>query len=168
MIVRHGLSRFIVLIAAAACVAGLADPRPLLAQSANKIKQDFQNPPKQYRPMVRWWWPGADVSDDEIRREIGLLDAAGFGGAEIQPFVTFDTRKLPEEEVAKMNQYATPPFCDHVRTAMDTAKSHGMWIDYTFGSGWPFGGGSTITPELSAIELRFADTTVDGPKAFSG
>jgi hypothetical protein len=168
MIIRQGLSRFIVLIAAATCVAGLADSRPLFAQSVDKIKQDFQNPPKQYRPMVRWWWPGADVSDDEIRREIGLLDTAGFGGAEIQPFVTFDTRKLPEEEVAKINQYATPPFFDRVRTAMDTAKSHGMWIDYTFGTGWPFGGGSTITPELSAIELRFADTTVEGPKSFSG
>jgi hypothetical protein len=168
MIVRHGLSRFIVLITAAACVAGLADSRPLLAQSTNKIKQDFQNPPKQYRPMVRWWWPGDDVSDDEIRREIGLLDGAGFGGAEIQPFVTFDTRSLPKEEVAKINEYATPAYFNHVRAAMDAAKANGMWIDYTFGTGWPFGGGSVITPELSAIELRFADTTVDGPKTFSG
>ena len=42
-----------------------------------------------------------------------------------------------------------------------------MWIDYTFGRGWPFGGGSAITPELSAIELRFADTIVEGPKTFA-
>ncbi len=55
-----------------------------------------------------------------------------------------------------------------MRTAADAAKAHGMWIDYTFGTGWPFGGGLAITPELSAIELRYADTIVDGPKAFSG
>jgi hypothetical protein len=42
-----------------------------------------------------------------------------------------------------------------------------MWIDYTFGTGWPLGGGLAITPELSPIELRSSDTVVDGPKAFS-
>lgn len=118
--------------------------------------------------MVRWWWPGGDVTDAEIKREIGLLDSAGFGGAEIQPLVPFDTRPLPTDEVDRLNDFATPSFFQHVRVAADAAKVRDMWIDDTFGTGWPFGGGSAITPELSSIELRFADNVIDGPKPFPG
>src|SRR5271166_6302686 len=155
---------------ALACAVSIAVSAalPLLSQDEATIKSEFRDPAKQYRPMVRWWWPGADVTDKEIEREIGLLDAAGFGGAEIQPFVTFDTRNMPKDEAARVNDFATPSFFQHVRAAADAAKARGMWIDYTFGTGWPFGGGLAVTPELSAIELRSSDTVVDGPKAFSG
>lgn len=141
--------------------------RPIFSQDEATIRSEFRDPAKQYRPMVRWWWPGGDVTDNEIKREIGLLDEAGFGGAEIQPFVTFDTRNMPKEEVARVNDYATPEFFQHVRAAADAAKTRDMWIDYTFGTGWPLGGGLAITPELSPIELRSSDSVVDGPKAFS-
>ncbi|MHB1858450.1 MAG: hypothetical protein ACYCPM_13580, partial [Acidobacteriaceae bacterium] len=57
------------------------------AQNVATVAQQFQDPPKAYRPMVRWWWPGGDVTDVELRREVRLLDQANFGGAEIQPFV---------------------------------------------------------------------------------
>src|SRR6201986_369466 len=32
------------------------------------VRQQFQNPPKKYRPIVRWWWPGNDVTEAELRR----------------------------------------------------------------------------------------------------
>ena len=38
------------------------------------------------RPLVRWWWPGADVDPSELARELDVLAAQGFGGAEIQAF----------------------------------------------------------------------------------
>ena len=75
---------------------------------------------------------------------------------------------MAKDKVARVNEFATPLFFRHVRAAADAAKARGMWIDYTFGSGWPFEGGTAITPELSAIELRSADTIVEGPKAFDG
>jgi hypothetical protein len=49
--------------------------------------QQFQNPAKAYRPMVLWWWPGGDVTDAELRREVALMDQANFGGGKIQPTV---------------------------------------------------------------------------------
>jgi len=155
------------LILAGFCIVLACAHCSLHAQNEVTIRNEFRNPAKQYRPMVRWWWPGTAVTDKEIVREMGILDAAGFGGAEIQPFVTFDSKTLSPEVAARVNDYATPAFFQHVKAATDAAKSRGMWIDYTFGSGWPFGGGLAITPELAAIELRFEDTTVSGPKAFS-
>src|SRR5713101_1663129 len=54
------------------------------AQSLDSLHHEFANPPKATRPMVRWWWPGGDVTSDELHREVRVLDEAGFGGAEIQ------------------------------------------------------------------------------------
>jgi hypothetical protein len=138
------------------------------AQTGSAVRNEFRDPPKKFRPMVRWWWPGGDVSDQEIRREISILDSHGFGGAEIQPFTFSISIPQSKEETALVNDFATPTFFQHVRVAADAAKAHGMWIDDTFGTGWPLGGGLAITPELSAIELRFADSVVVGPRSYSG
>src|ERR1700733_9048719 len=108
---------------------------PLSAQSGATVAQQFQNPAKDYRPMVRWWWPGGDVNDAELRREVDLLDQANFGGAEIQPFTIGLDSKMPEATRKRVDDYLTPEFFSHVKAALDEARAHGMWLDYTFGSG---------------------------------
>lgn len=134
---------------------------------SKSVREQFQTPPKKYRPIARWWWPGNGVTDEELRREIGVLDKAGFGGAEIQPFIKgFDLKQFSETEQRAMESYATPSFFRHVATAADEARKREMFIDYTFGSGWPFGGGMAITPELAAIELRSTHLSVEGPAKF--
>jgi len=131
------------------------------------IRQQFLLPEKKYRPIARWWWPGNDVTEEELRREIGVLDKAGFGGAEIQAFNKgFAIEAMPEAEQRRVNGFATPPFFENVAVAIDEARKHGLFIDYTFGSGWPFGGGFDTTPELASIELRWAHMTVAGPAKF--
>src|ERR1700722_19186593 len=119
------------------CVISCA---PLSAQDPSSVAQQFQNPAKAYRPMVRWWWPGGDVTDAELRREVALLDQANFGGGEIQPFVIGLHTDMPAETRKCVDDYLTPPFYAHMRVALQEARDHGMWMDYTFGSGWPFGG----------------------------
>lgn len=125
------------------------------------VQQQFKAPAKAYRPLVRWWWPGNDVTAPELQREVGVLDAAGFGGAEIQPF-NIGLPKLPPDVAKRVNDYPTPSFFKNVAAAVEAAKQHGMYMDYTFGSGWPFGG-AEITPELASIELRHSHVSVQGP-----
>ena len=155
-------------------VAGIAQtpagsalaPASTIAESANSasVRQQFQSPPKKYRPLVRWWWPGNDVADAELRREIDVLDEAGFGGAEIQAFNKgLPANYLTDARLQRINSFATPSFFQHVGVAAAEAQKRGMFIDYTFGSGWPFGGGDAITPELSSIELRSTHLSVAGP-----
>jgi alpha-L-rhamnosidase len=150
--------------------SGLASPlgNPAAESTdSGHIRQQFQSPPKKFRPIARWWWPGNDVVDEELRREIDVLDKAGFGGAEVQSFIKgFDVKSFPEATQHRMESYATPVFFQHVRTAIEEARARGMFIDYTFGSGWPFGGGMAITPELAAIELRSTHLSVEGPARF--
>ncbi len=134
------------------------------ALGSESVRREFQSPPKKYRPIARWWWPGNDVDDAELRREIDVLDKAGFGGAEIQPFSKgLDLKQLPAAQIERMNSYATPSFFRHAAVAAEEARNRGLFIDYTFGSGWPFGGGDAITPELASIELRFTHLSVAGP-----
>ena len=128
------------------------------------VRQQFQSPPKKYRPLVRWWWPGDDVAEAELRREIDVLDRAGFGGAEIQAFNKgFAKKNLSKAQTQRINSFATRSFFRHVGIAAEEARNNGMFVDYTFGSGWPFGGGDAITPELSSIELRSTHLSVAGP-----
>ena len=138
---------------------------PLIAQN---VRQTFQSPPKAYRPMVRWWWPGGDVSDAELRREVGLLDQANFGGGEIQPFAIGLNPDMTEQTRNRVDDYLTPAFFAHMGAALEEARSRGMWLDYTFGSGWPFGGAGAITPELASVELQSTEQTIRGPVQFRG
>jgi len=128
------------------------------------VRQHFQAPSRKYGPIARWWWPGNNVTDQELRREIDVLARAGFGGAEIQPFIEgLDVKSFSDAEQQRIQSYDTPSFFRHVGTAVEEARDRGMFIDYTFGSGWPFGGGTAITPELAAIELRSTHLSLEGP-----
>jgi hypothetical protein len=49
----------------------------------------FQNPPLEFAPFARWWWPGNAVTKEELRREINLFADNDFGGVEIQPMNLF-------------------------------------------------------------------------------
>ena len=159
------------LLATLVVISLLPGAPPVAAQAvapdAATVRQQFQSPAKQYRPLVRWWWPGNDVTETELRREVDVLDRAGFGGAEIQPFaIGLAAKKLPAADTKRVNDYPSPGFFRNVGAAADQAKKDGLYVDYTFGSGWPFGGGADITPELSSVELRSSHQTVYGPQMF--
>ena len=128
--------------------------------ATSALEQQFQAPPMEYRPMVRWWWPGAAGDEQELAREIELLHQQGFSGAEIQSFQPSFVR-LTESEKATVNDYAEPRFFAQVKAAADKAQSLGMHLDYTLGSAWPSGGGFAITPEKALLELTMAVTQVD-------
>ena len=62
----------------------------------------FQNPDLKYAPMVRWWWPGNDVDNTELKRELELFASNHIGGVEIQPFAL--VVPMPEERAGANNR----------------------------------------------------------------
>lgn len=145
------------------CTAAIA---PMFAQSSATVEQEFRNPATTYRPMVRWWWPGNDVNDTELKREVGLLDNANFGGAEVQPFTIGLDQSMSDADRKRVDDYLSPSFFAHLGAALDEARGRGMWLDYTFGSGWPFGGAGVVTPEIASTELASAHQVIRGPVHF--
>ncbi len=152
-------------LAALGLICALA-AAPMFAQTSATVAQEFQNPAKTYRPMVRWWWPGNDVTDAELKREVDLLDKANFGGAEIQPFTIGLNQPMSDAARRRVDDYLSPSFFSHVGAALEEARTRGMWIDLTFGSGWPFGGAGVVTPALASTELASAHQTIRGPVHF--
>ena len=136
------------------------------AQTLDSLRREFINPPKTMRPMVRWWWPGGDVKPDELRREVRVLDEAGFGGAEIQAFRIGLRKEMRADVAARVNDYPTVSFYRSVRASAEEARDRGLFLDLTSTSGWPFGGGEDITPEFASIELRFIRMSLSGPRHF--
>ena len=123
----------------------------------------FAAPPENVRPAIRWWWPGGDVNDGELKRELGLMHAAGFGSAEIQSFAV----GLPPQASSAVYTYGTPQWLDHVAAALDHAQSLGMTLDLTLGSSWP--PASTELKETQSLkQLTVTAQFVRGPQAFNG
>ena len=131
-----------------------------------QLKAGFENPPASARPMVRWWWPGGDVTDEEIARELKIIKDAGLGGVEIQSFKD-GLNPLPTADVARrVDSFLTPEWFNHVKYAIEEGGRLGLDVDLTFGSGWPFGG-PYIPLELASRKLIVHEIALTGPAAFS-
>ena len=125
--------------------------------------QSFKTPGIQYRPWVRWWWPGNDVDAVELKREVDLLADNGFGGAEIQAFDAALNPNADAEVIKRRHSVDTQAFFDNLAIVMTQAKSRGLAIDLNLGSGWP-PGGSQVTPKQSIQALVFSENRCTGPK----
>lgn len=124
-----------------------------LATTAHAATPDlwatFLHPPAEARPMVRWWWFGPAVEDQEIDREIAAMKAGGFGGFEVQPTYPLSPDD-PAHGIANL-PYLSDAFIARLAHAGQTARQEGMRIDVTIGSGWPFGGPSVPITQAAAM-----------------
>ncbi|MBM4461652.1 MAG: hypothetical protein FJ011_28490, partial [Chloroflexi bacterium] len=130
----------------------------------------FLDPPKTARPMVRWWWPGLDVREDELIRELDEMDRLGIGGAEIQPFAIGlppDLARRDPGRAARTHRFMQPYHYQMMQRVVEEAARRGITIDITQNSAWPTGG-AHISVEDSHKSLFFGQTSVKGPRAWQG
>ncbi len=101
--------------------------------------------------MMRWWWFGPAVTHDELAKELDQMHSAGIGGVEIQPVYPLSVDD-PSKGIKNL-PYLSPAFLEAVTFANSKARSLGMRVDITLGSGWPYGGPHT-TLANAASRLR--------------
>lgn len=126
---------------------------------------DFKNPSQEFGPFARWWWPGNNVSKEELQREIKLFADNAFGGVEIQPF-SLNVPMRSKEIRNKVLSWDTPGYYENVRAVLDEARKQNIIVDMTNGSGWP-AGGSYLNPEDGFINLLFASADILGSQNIS-
>jgi len=114
---------------------------------------DFKNPSLEYAPFTRWWWPGNDVSQKELVREINLFADNNVGGVEIQAFALVMPAK-GKGRGARIMTYDTPSYYENLARVMQEASKRGMIVDMTNGSGWP-AGGPHISEEENNLTLEY-------------
>ncbi|MEP6926399.1 MAG: glycosyl hydrolase [Ginsengibacter sp.] len=126
----------------------------------------FKNVPHEFGPYTRWWWPGNDVTDSELQREIKMFAESGFAGVEIQPLTMGINPKAPQAQLNRVYSWDTPSFYKHVKAVMEQAKKYDITVDMNGGSGWPLGG-PQVAPKESMLTLTYSDTIVAGGKTIS-
>ena len=87
---------------------------------------------------MRWWWFGPAATDAELARELEQMKSAGIGGVEI---ATLYPLALNDPASGFHNyDFVSDEHLAHLRFAAEKARSLGLRMDVTLGSGWPFGG----------------------------
>jgi alpha-L-rhamnosidase len=129
---------------------------------------NLASPPVDARPWVRWWWPGADVDPEELRRELGVMRDGGFGGVEIQPFTmgTFAIAKADPTAKRRIFDVDSERYFRTVRGVLAEAATLGMQVDLTHYTGWP-GGSPAVTAEQNTQSLAWSETSFTGGKRVS-
>lgn len=121
----------------------------------------WHSPPRSMHPFVRWWWPGNAVEQDELRRELNSLHAAGFGGVELQTLTlgfTFDELRKDHDRIY---QVGAPVYFDNLLAVFREAERLGMTVDLTLGSGWSSGG--PFIERSPSQQLLMASVDARGP-----
>ncbi len=133
----------------------MPEPRATLDWAA------WQTPGAEFRPWVRWWWPGNDVEPAEIARELSSLAEQGFGGVELQAFDAALDPGADEAELQKRRSVDTAAYFANVKEMLAKAHDAGLGVDMTFGSGWPTAR-TDIELSDSMQMLVWGEATVEG------
>jgi hypothetical protein len=141
---------------------GQAPPASSTALAA--LRRMLEHPPHAAKPMTRWWWFGGAITRDEITRELTFMRDAGLRGAEIQPVYPVEVDD-PVRGIRHL-RYFSPEWFDVLRHAVVEARRLELQLDFTLGSGWPYGG-PFVPAGLSARRLRVLSQDVAGPREFS-
>ncbi|MDO4273398.1 MAG: glycosyl hydrolase [Eubacteriales bacterium] len=122
---------------------------------------EFADPGIQYRPGVRWWWPGGAVDEETLKKEIDYLSDKGFGYVEINPF---DVSVVLEGDEERVLSIYTPEFYKLLDIAVSYCEEKGITVDLNMGSGWN-ANSQDVTYEESMGNMALGRTTVSGAQA---
>lgn len=129
---------FAVSILFAGGIAAILSSPVCQAKGFAPLRDQFRSPPMENRPLIRWWWFGVAVSNNEIERELIQIRDAGFGGVEIQPvspMAIFGTHDMLQNL-----SFLSQEFLNALNFATSKARSLDLTVDIVLGSGWPLGG----------------------------
>jgi hypothetical protein len=122
---------------------------PAVAEVAPAVASQWPAASAASRPWTRWWWLGSAVDEKNLTRELELFSTAGIGGVEICPIYGVDgweARNVP---------FLSPRFMQLLQHTLAEAKRLGLRVDFTTGTGWPFGG-PWVTDEDASSRLELA------------
>src|SRR5215471_12485951 len=101
------------------------------------------------KPWTRWWWQGSAVNKKDLGIVMQQYQQAGLGGLELTPI--YGVAGHEKEWIP----YLSPKWVDVFEYTLNEAKKLGLGLDMSTGTGWPFGGGPLVTPDVACRDLEF-------------
>jgi len=102
---------------------------------------------RENRPWTRWWWMGSAVDETNLTRQLTQFRDAGLGGVEICPI--YGAKGYEPRFI----DYLSPRWMKMLAHAAGEAKRLDLGLDFTTGTGWPFGG-PNVTPETASTRVN--------------
>jgi len=136
-----------------------AQPFPTTNGSAGyeSLRQAFEKPPAQNQDWTRWWWMGPQATEEGIAYELEQMKKQGLTGVELSWLSPVE----PEGNFA----FLSDRWEELTKFTVQKAGQLGMRVDFTMGTGWPYGG-PWIPIELGAkCIVRTVDEVV-GPDRY--
>ena len=116
--------------------------------------QSFQNPPKKYREVPFWSW-NDDLDPQELVRQVGLMDEAGWGGF------------FMHSRVGLITPYMGQKWIECIRACVEAARERSMGAWLYDEDRWPsgYGGGLSVAQD-PAFRVQYLVCKVDDRPAF--
>lgn len=121
------------------------------------------NPSPGARVGTRWWWYGLAVTRREVDRQLREMARAGLGMAEIQ--IIYEAQEDDPALDQRHVDYFSPEFFEILDYTLEAARQYGIQLDFTLGSGWPFGGSFVLDTMAPAILVPYQHDVM-GPCTF--
>ena len=128
------------------------------AAGAQRLYEEFADPPQEARPRVWWHWMDGNVSIDGITKDIDWMERAGIGG-----FHQFDAGGIGMRPIVDETMpYQSPQWQVAVRYAMELAAEKGMETAVASAPGWSSTGGPWVKPADAMKKLTWRTREVTG------
>lgn len=123
--------------------------------------EEWNDPPRDCKPLARWWWPGGSVSKVTCEKQLELLQQSGFGSVEVQAFLLgLDGRDIKTDSALKT--VGEPSFIENCKHCAVKCEKLGMAFDITLGSGWPGGLPQDKTNAEQQLVMRTVEKDLKG------
>jgi len=137
--------------------------RSAFAQNAAVLEQTFRTPPDAAKPRVWWHWMNGNVTKEGITADLEWMKRVGIGGMQM-----FDGSLGTPQFVDDRLVWMTPAWKQAFQHAAKEADRLGLEMTMAASGGWSETGGPWVKPQQAMKKLVWSETTVDGPRQFTG
>lgn len=159
MATARSVLRWLMLAVLVVCIIGTGWTQ----DSADTLKQGFENPPHSAKPRVWWHWMNGNISKEGIKLDLEWMHRVGIAG-----FQNFDAALQTPQVVDKRLAYMTPEWKDAFRYAIQQGDQLGMEMAIAGSPGWSESGGPWVPGSHGMKKYVWSETVIEGGKAFMG
>lgn len=127
----------------------------------NALREGFDNPPADCRPLVWWHWMDGNITKDGIKKDFEWLHRSGISGVFL-----FDAGMNFPKIVENRLSYMSPEWKDAFHYTLDLADSLEMTVGIASSPGWSLTGGPWVSEDDAQKKIVWSETVVEGGTTF--